>query len=57
MVGRKTLLAKHGTTLFAPRGVAHTYRYLGQTPGKHRANSCVPSLRQALKDSSRRSAQ
>ena len=34
MVGGKTILAKPGTTLFAPRGVAHTYRYLGQTPGR-----------------------
>ena len=34
MIGGKTILAKPGTTLFAPRGVAHTYRYLGQTPGK-----------------------
>jgi len=33
-VGGKTILAKPGTTLFAPRGVAHTYRYLGLTPGK-----------------------
>src|SRR5689334_18010630 len=34
MVGGKTILARPGTTLFAPRGVAHTYRYLGKTPGK-----------------------
>ena len=34
MVGGKTILAKPGTTLFAPRGIAHTYRYLGQTPGR-----------------------
>ena len=34
MVGGKTILAKPGTTLFAPRGVPHTYRYLGQTPGR-----------------------
>jgi quercetin dioxygenase-like cupin family protein len=33
-IGGKTILAKPGTTLFAPRGIAHTYRYLGQTPGK-----------------------
>lgn len=33
-VGDQTILAKPGTTLFAPRGVSHTYRYLGQTPGK-----------------------
>lgn len=34
MVGGKTILAKPGTTLFAPRGVPHTYRYLGMTPGR-----------------------
>ena len=34
MVGGQTIVAKPGTTLFAPRGVAHTYRYLGQTPGR-----------------------
>lgn len=33
-VGEKTILAKPGTTLFAPRDVPHTYRYLGKTPGK-----------------------
>ena len=33
-IGDQTILAKPGTTLFAPRGIAHTYRYLGQTPGK-----------------------
>lgn len=33
-IGDKSILAKPGTTLFAPRGIAHTYRYLGQTPGK-----------------------
>jgi quercetin dioxygenase-like cupin family protein len=33
-VGGKTIPAKPGTTLFAPRDVAHTYRYLGQTPGR-----------------------
>lgn len=33
-VGDKTILAKPGTTLFAPRGIPHTYRYLGNTPGK-----------------------
>jgi len=36
MVGGRTILAKPGTTLFAPRGVAHTYRYTGQTPGRPR---------------------
>jgi quercetin dioxygenase-like cupin family protein len=34
LVGGKTIVAKPGTTLFAPRGVAHTYRYLGTTPGR-----------------------
>lgn len=34
MVGGKTILAKPGTTLFAPRNVPHTYRYVGKTPGK-----------------------
>jgi len=34
MVGGQTLTAKTGTTIFAPRGVPHTYRYLGQTPGR-----------------------
>ncbi len=34
VVGGKTLRATAGTTLFAPRGVAHTYRYLGTTPGR-----------------------
>jgi len=34
MVGGKTIPAKAGTTLFAPRGIPHTYRYLGQTPGR-----------------------
>src|SRR5215475_11350218 len=34
VVGDKTILARPGTTLYAPRGVAHTYRYLGKTPGK-----------------------
>ena len=33
-VGGKTFIAKQGATIFAPRGVPHTYRYLGQTPGK-----------------------
>ena len=30
----KTMLAKPGTTLFAPRGVPHTYRYVGKAPGR-----------------------
>jgi quercetin dioxygenase-like cupin family protein len=33
-VAGKTIIAKRGTTIFAPRGIAHTYRYLGQTPGR-----------------------
>ena len=33
-VGGKSFIAKKGTTIFAPRGIPHTYRYLGQTPGR-----------------------
>ena len=33
-VGGKTFVAKKGATIFAPRGIPHTYRYLGQTPGR-----------------------
>ena len=33
-VGGKTFIARKGDTVFAPRGVPHTYRYLGQTPGR-----------------------
>jgi quercetin dioxygenase-like cupin family protein len=33
-VGGKTFIAQKGTTIFAPRGIAHTYRYLGKTPGR-----------------------
>lgn len=33
-VGEETFVAGKGATIFAPRGVAHTYRYLGQTPGR-----------------------
>src|SRR5206468_5335068 len=33
-VGGKTFIAKKGATIFAPRGIPHTYRYLGQTPGR-----------------------
>ena len=33
-VGGQTLLAQPGTTLFAPRGVAHTYRCVGRGGGK-----------------------
>ena len=34
MVGGKTFKAQKGATIFAPRGVPHTYRYLGETPGR-----------------------
>ena len=34
MVGNEKFVAKKGATIFAPRGVPHTYRYLGQTPGR-----------------------
>lgn len=34
MVGEQKILAKPGTTLFAPRGIPHTYRYLGQAAGR-----------------------
>jgi quercetin dioxygenase-like cupin family protein len=33
-VGGETFVARKGATIFAPRGVPHTYRYLGQTPGR-----------------------
>ena len=33
-VDGKSFVAKKGTTIFAPRGIPHTYRYLGQTPGR-----------------------
>jgi mannose-6-phosphate isomerase-like protein (cupin superfamily) len=33
-VGGKTFVARKGATIFAPREVPHTYRYLGQTPGR-----------------------
>ena len=33
-VGDKKFVAKKGSTIFAPRGVPHTYRYVGQTPGR-----------------------
>ena len=32
--GEKTFTLRKGATLFAPRGVPHTYRYVGQTPGR-----------------------
>ena len=34
IVGDKSFVAKEGATIFAPRGVSHTYRYQGQTPGR-----------------------
>jgi quercetin dioxygenase-like cupin family protein len=33
-VDGRTSVAKKGATIFAPRGLAHTYRYLGKTPGR-----------------------
>ena len=33
-VGDKKFVAQKGATIFAPRNVAHTYRYLGKTPGR-----------------------
>jgi len=33
-VGDQKFVAQKGAMIFAPRGVAHTYRYLGQTPGR-----------------------
>ena len=33
-VGGKTFVAGPGTTIFAPRGIPHGYRYLGQTSGR-----------------------
>jgi quercetin dioxygenase-like cupin family protein len=33
-VGGTSFVAKEGATIFAPRGIAHTYRYLGQAPGR-----------------------
>ena len=34
MCGGKTFTARQGATVFAPRGVPHAYRYVGQTPGR-----------------------
>ncbi len=34
MCAGKTFTAQKGVTIFAPRGVPHTYRYLGKTPGR-----------------------
>jgi quercetin dioxygenase-like cupin family protein len=33
-VGGDTFVAGKGTTIFAPRGIPHTYRYLGSDPGR-----------------------
>jgi quercetin dioxygenase-like cupin family protein len=33
-VGGKTFIAQKGATIFAPRGIPHSYRYLGQTTGR-----------------------
>ena len=33
-VGDKKFVAGKGETIFAPRGIPHTYRYLGKTPGR-----------------------
>jgi len=33
-VAEKSFVAKEGMTIFAPRGIPHTYRYLGQAPGR-----------------------
>ena len=33
-VGGKTFTATKGATIFAPRGIPHTYRYVGQAPGR-----------------------
>lgn len=32
-VGDEKFVARKGTTIFAPRGVPHTYRHIGATPG------------------------
>ena len=34
IVNGKTFVAHKGATIFAPRGVPHTYRYVGKTPGR-----------------------
>ncbi|MBI1176647.1 cupin domain-containing protein [bacterium] len=33
-VGDQKFVAQPGATVFAPRGIPHTYRYLGTTPGR-----------------------
>jgi mannose-6-phosphate isomerase-like protein (cupin superfamily) len=34
MVGGKKFAVKKGDTVFAPRGIPHTYRYIGKPPGR-----------------------
>src|SRR5438445_2067702 len=34
-VGGKTLIAQKGPKIFGPRGIPHTYRYLGNRTGSH----------------------
>ncbi len=34
MVGGETFVAKAGDTIFAPRGIPHTYRYIGSGQGR-----------------------
>lgn len=34
MCGGKTFVARKGATVFAPRGIPHSYRYLGEKPGR-----------------------
>jgi quercetin dioxygenase-like cupin family protein len=34
IVDGKSFVARKGATIFAPRGIPHTYRYLGQAPGR-----------------------
>jgi uncharacterized cupin superfamily protein len=33
-VAGSSFVAGKGATIFAPRGIPHTYRYLGQAPGR-----------------------
>src|SRR5438128_2636919 len=33
-IGGERFVARAGDTLFAPRGVPHTYRYIGKPPGR-----------------------
>jgi quercetin dioxygenase-like cupin family protein len=33
-VAGSSFVARKGATIFAPRGIPHTYRYLGHTPGR-----------------------